>query len=299
MSGVAAVRRDLELRRLAAELGTSPEDLDGLAAVDAEDLAHLRRQLAAGLTRQHAAVFDAFAQASGLVPATLAARITGRVIGPALAGRMAGSMRGERVAAIMAHLDTTFLADCCQTLSADAAAELVPAVEDERLVATTLELARRDDHATLGRFVDVLDDRRLTLVLRALADARHLLLAGAAVDSGDVLDRVVGLLPPERRASVLLAAPAHPEAAADVLVRTSPASRALLLDAVAELDEDAVVGLLDLFTAAVRRSPVLRTAASSLPGPELAAAASRLGRTPALVRAVGRLVVAAVEEVPS
>lgn len=297
MTTVADLRRTLELRRLAEELGTTPDRLSelGSAATDADDLAHLRHQLAAGLVTHHAPVFDGFAHASSLVPAALAARITRHVIGPALAGRMAGSMSGERAAAIMSHLDAPFLADCCRTLSADAASQLVPAIDDDQIVATTQELARRDDHATLGRFVDAVDDRRLRLVLDALADPRHLLLAGAATDSGAALDRVIGLLPPARRAAVVTAAPAHPEAAANVLVRISARSRGLLLSAIAEHGDQELVALLDDLADAARRSPALRAAGGGLSGPELAAAASRLDRSEELQRAIGRLTMAVLD----
>lgn len=295
MTTVADLRRELEVRRLADELGTSPERLDGLSAVDADDLAHLRHQLASGLVAHHAPVFGGFAHASNLVPAALAARITRHVIGPALAGRMAGSMSGERAAAIMGHLDTEFLADSCRTLSADAASQLVPAIDDEQIVATTRELARRDDHATLGRFVDAIDDRRLRLVLDALAEPRHLLLAGGAADTGTSLDRVIGLLSPQRRAAVVEAGAAHPDAAANVLVRVSPESRALLLQAVAGRDDEAVVTLLDGLTAAMRHSPALRAAAGSLSGQELAAAAALLDRSDELRRAIGRLAMAVLD----
>lgn len=295
MATVADLHRELELERLADELGTNPDQLDELSGVEADDLAHLRHQLASGLVAHHAPVFDSFAHASNLVPAALAARITRHVIGPGLAGRMASSMDGERAATIMGHLDTPFLADACRTLSAEAAAQLVPAIEDAQVVATSRELAARDDHTTLGRFVDAIDDRRLRLVLDALGAPRHLLLAGAATDSGSALDRVIGLLEPPRRAAVVSAAPDHPAAAANVLVRVSPASRALLLQATAAQDDTALVTLLDGLAEAVRHSPALQAAASSLPGPELAAAAALLDRSEALQRAIGRLTMAVIE----
>lgn len=295
MATVADLRRQLELERLAEELSTTADQLDGLSGVDADDLAHLRHEFASGLVAHHAPVFDSFAHASNLVPAALAARITRHVIGPALAGRMASSMDGERAATIMGHLDTPFLADACRTLSAEAATQLVPAISDDQVVATSRELAARDDHTTLGRFVDAIDDRRLRLVLEALGAPRHLLLAGAATDTGAALDRVIGLLEPARRAAIVTAAPDHPEAAANVLVRISPASRALLLQATADQDDDDLVALLDGLTEAMRDSPPLRAAASSLPGQELAAAAALLDRSESLQRAIGRLTMAVIE----
>lgn len=296
MTTVEELRTELELARLADLLATEQDALTALVDVAADDLAVLRHGLADGLTAHHAAVFQAFAQASALVPATLAATITRRMIGPSLAGRIAGSMDVDRAAALLAHFDTPFLADCCRTLSPDAAARLVPTVDDDVLVATTAELAARDDHATLGRFVDVLDDRRLHLVLDALADARDLLLAGAAVDDGAVLDRVLGLLTPGRRLALLRAATLEPAAGANVLVRISTASRALLLAATESLTDDEVVDLLDQLTATVRTSPALRIAVGSLPGRELAAASALLDRCEPTERAMGRLVMAVIEE---
>lgn len=290
MTTVQQLRTELELGRLADTLGTTPASIAALDGHDADDLAALRHGLASGLTAHHAPVFDAFAQASGLVPATLAATITKRMIGPSLAGRIAGSMDADRAAALLGHFDATFLADCCRTLSPDAAARFVPNVDDRLLVATSVELADRDDHATLGRFVDVLDDRRLRLVLDALDDPRDLLLAGAAVDAGTALDRVLGLLSPARRLALLRTAAGEPDAAANVLVRMSTASRALLIAATEDLDDETVVALLDDLRAAAATSPALRAAASSLPGRELAAASALLDRSEATERAIGRLV---------
>lgn len=296
MTSVAELRRSLELARLADELGAQPDELDELGGADADDLAHLRHQLADGLAAHHAPVFDGFAQASTLVPAALAARVTRRVIGPALAGRMAGSMSGDRAATIMGHLDTSFLADSCRTLSPAAAADLVPAIDDEQVIATSRELARRDDHTTLGRFVDALDDRRLRLVLDAFAAGRHLLLAGAAADTGAALDRVVTLLDPDERAGVVAAAADHPDAAANVLVRISSESRGLLLQGIARHDDDELVALLDDLAATLRSSVPLRWAADSLPGPEVAAASALLDRSKELRGAIGRIVMAVLED---
>lgn len=299
MTTVEELRTDIALAQLADVLGSEPDALSALSTVPSDELVTLRHALADGLVAQHAAVFDAFARASGLVPTRLAATITRRMIGPGLAGRIAGSMEVDRAAALLDHFDVPFLADCCRTLAPAAAARLVPTIPDGVLTATTVELAARDDHATLGRFVDVLDDRRLGLVLAALDDPRHLLLAGAAVDEGSALDRVVELLPPDRRLTLVLAAPDHSAAAANVLVRVAPATRGLLLAATDALDPPDVVTLLDRLADAVRRAPALRVAAASLPGSELAAASARLDRDPTIERALGRLVLAVIEEEPT
>lgn len=296
MTTVEQLRTAIGLAQLADVLGADAAALADLTDVPSGELTSLRHGLADGLTAQHAAVFDAFARASALVPSTLAATITRRVIGPGLAGRIAGSMEVERAVDLLAHFDVPFLADCCRTLAPAAAQRLVPRVGDDVLVATTTELAGRDDHATLGRFVDVLDDRRLAMVLQALASPRHLLLAGAAVDEGPVLDRVVAILPPGRCLAVVRAAPDHPAAAANLLVRTRPASRRRLLAATDPLAHGDVVDLLDRLAAAVRIAPALRAAVRSLPGPELRAAADRLDRDPTIGRALGRLGAAVLEE---
>jgi hypothetical protein len=290
MTTVETLRTQLAVAQLAETLATSTAALAPLTSVPADDLAVLRHGLADGLTAHHEAVFDAFARASGLVPTVLAATITRRMIGPSLAGRIAGSLPPERAVALLGHLDVPFLADCCRTLSPRAAAQLVPRVDEEVLVATTRELARRDDHATLGRFVDVLDDGLLQLVLDALTDPRHLLLAGAAVDAGPALDRVVRLLPPPRRRALVRVAPEHPDAAANVLVRVRPGTRALLLDATTGLDSASIVDLVDAVTATMHTAPALRRAGRTLPRDELADAAQRLATSPAAADAVGRLV---------
>ncbi len=296
MTTVEELRTDIALAQLADVLDTTAGALPALRQVPSAELVTLRHALADGLAAHHEAVFDAFARASGLVPTSLAATITRRMIGPALAGRIAGSMDVDRAVALLAHFDVPFLADSCRTLSPAAAARLVPAIPADVLVATTAELAARDDHATLGRFVDVLDDRRLALVLEALSDPRHLLLAGAAVDEGAALDRVVETLPEDRRLAVVLAAPDHPTAAANLLVRVAPTTRGLLLAATDDLPAPEVVALLDRLTAAMGTAPALRVAASSLPGPELAAASARLDRDPTIERAIGRLVLSVIEE---
>ena len=289
MTSVEALRAELEVARLAHELGASPDDLSGLTPLPAAEIAHLRRQLSAGLVAHHAHVFDVLASASALVPARLAALATRTVIGPTLAGRLAGSMSGDRTAAILRHLDAAFVAACCRTLSADAAAALLPAIDDDRVAATTAALVASADHATLGRLVAAVDDERLPAVLAVVDRPADLLLAGAAADEDAALDRVVAALPPARRVDILTATLEHPDEGAGVLVRLQPASRGLLLESVTELDDASLLKLLEGLTATVRASRVLRAAAASLPKAELARASDRLNRNDALGSAIDRL----------
>ncbi|MFT5563632.1 MAG: hypothetical protein ACI970_000345 [Myxococcota bacterium] len=289
MTEVQALLARLEVDRLETELGCPAGTLDGLLGVEASELTHLRKALSAGLATGHDEAFRAFASASALLPAGLAARVTRRIIGPTLTGRIAAVTPESRAAAITGALDIGFLADTCRTLAPPVAARMVPVIPRATVVDVCAELVRRRDYLTLGRLIGAVDDLTLRSVLGTLVEPRDLLLAGAATDDGAVLDRVIALLTHDRRATVIASAPAYPDEALSILVRVSADSRALLATAVAECGAAQATAIVDAITSLAATHPGVRAWAVSLPADELAEVSPSYDSPASLQAAVGRL----------
>lgn len=129
-----------------------------------------------------------------------------RLAGPLLTARVAGEMPARRAARLARRLPPAFVADVCLHLDPRCAHDLIRALPTPTILGFAMELLRREDWITTGRFVDFLSDEAIRAVLDHIQDDEQLLRISFYVESRNRLDHVVRLLPPERlRAAILLA----------------------------------------------------------------------------------------------
>lgn len=176
-----------------------------LEALPTERLRDLRLSLYEALARFDARLFRRIAAIFKRLPILLVVWIA-RLAGPLLTARVAGDMPARRAARMAQKLPPAFVADVCRYLDPRSAPDLIHALSHDTILPIALELIRRRDWITTGRFVDFLDDLAIRAVLDQLDDDESLLRIAFYVESRNRLDHLVRLIPPERlRRAILLA----------------------------------------------------------------------------------------------
>lgn len=194
-----------EVQKLSRTLGADAPDLAFLERLSAEVLRDLRRSVYDRYAAIDATLFRRITRAFRSVPALIGAWIA-RLAGPLLTARVAGELPARQAAQMAQRLPPAFVADVCLYLDPRCAYDLIHALPPQTILPIALELLRRRDWITTGRFVDFLPDEAILAVLEHIEDDETLLRISCFVESPNRLDHVVHLMPAERlRQSILLA----------------------------------------------------------------------------------------------
>lgn len=243
MSRLAQHAEQLKLARF---LDVDPAELALLAPVSAEDIHALREQVARAAYAHDEAYFKRVVAASKLLPVPVLALIAEKVLGPLLSARIAGQMDVKRGVGIASRLPAKFLADVCLSLDPGRTRELIAAIPVDAIVKVALELARREEHVTMGRFVDIIGDDAIRAVLAALGDNAHLLRIAFFAENKQRLDDIIGLLSEARLVDIIRTAASSadlwPEALG-LMQHLSPEVRGRLGDLAASLEEDVLTSM--------------------------------------------------------
>jgi hypothetical protein len=193
----AALQSRAEVAKLARLLSAEDSRFTALTALPAEDLRVLRDQVVAVLYDSDVAALHRAVSASRLLPGAVSAAIAQKAFGPVLCARVAGLAPVETAVDVAKRLPIPFLADVAVAMDPRRAVDVIGAIPTDRVVAVAAELARRDEHVTMGGFVSHLDDAAIYACFAVLSDG-DLLRTGFLMDDKARLDTVIGLLPPER-----------------------------------------------------------------------------------------------------
>lgn len=225
--------------KLARLLDVDADALHMLDTVDADSVRQLRSQVADTVYARQAPMFKRVIAASKLLPVPALALITEKVMGPLLAGKLASQMDVARGIGIAKRLPTPFLATLCLHLDPVRARPLIEAMPAARVLDIAMELARRDEHVTMGRFVDVVDEAVIMQVIEQLDDP-HLLRTAFLAENKARLDAIVTRLPEQRLESLIHCAASDaglwPEALG-LLQHISPPVRSRLANLAAQQDD--------------------------------------------------------------
>jgi hypothetical protein len=198
-----------EVQKLALLLGSRAEELAFLDKLDVRAIRTLRERTTAALFDADAHLFGRIATATRLVPAALSAVIAEKALGALLCARVAGQLPADRAVDIAKRLHTGFLADVCIELDPRHVRELIERMPVARIVDVARELARRQAHIVMGRFVDCLPEAAMRAVLDALRDDEALLRIGLFVEEPAQLDAVIKLLSENRLRGMISIAVDH------------------------------------------------------------------------------------------
>ncbi|WP_336083360.1 hypothetical protein [Nocardia sp. SSK8] len=281
-----------QLHLLTQTLRAEPAQLADLTRLGADDLRALRERLSSLLFDADEPVFARLSKLAPLVPNALLVKIAVAVVPPEVAGRAGGSLglaHPDRIADVLTALPAPYLADSAPHMDPRTVAALAPRLTGAMLIPTAVELLRRQNYPTAGRFVEFATDALVDDLEQGIADDIGLLRTVAIIPDAGRLDAVVRRLPIARCETIIrAAAPATDEtlpATLSVLARLGDDLRAHLATTLIDsLDADQLRGfvsaavdhgaLAELFTVLAATGPERRDRVAELleSAPELATA---------------------------
>ena len=200
MSRLAHQAETLKLARL---LDVDPAQLSMLAKTTPEAIRALREQATHAAFADDEAFFKRVVAASRLLPVPVLALVAEHALGPLLAARVAGQMDVKRGVGIARRLPAEFLTEVCLHLDPQRSRALIRAIDVDLIVEVAIHLAERDEHVTMGRFVDIITDEAIAAVVASLEDDADLLHTAFLAENKARLDAIVEHLPEDRILSVI------------------------------------------------------------------------------------------------
>ena len=187
-----------ELVKLSRVLGASEDKVAFLAPLGVGSLRALEDRVTAVLFDEHRRAFQALADSSKLLPASLVAKLSELVFGAVLSARVSGLMEPQRAIDVAAKLKPRFLADVCVEMDPRSASTLLRRMPTRIVVDVAQLLLERREYVTMGRFVDDLTDEAIRAVTDSIGDDEALVRIGYFVERPQRLDELIELLGPER-----------------------------------------------------------------------------------------------------
>lgn len=200
MSRATAARA--EVLKLARLLGREPDSLAYLLEADPAELRQLREQITEVLFDAHSQALGGLAAASRLLPITLIALIAERALGPVLVAQLAGMIEPSRAVEVASKLSNSFVTDVAVHLDPRRAADVIVGIPPAEIVSVALELSRRAEYVTIGRFLGRLSTEASVAALEVM-EAETVLRATFVAEDDDQLDEVVALMPEGRLGELL------------------------------------------------------------------------------------------------
>lgn len=254
------IARAAELAKLSRLFAAPAADLPFAHRLGGGELRALREAVSNTLYDDARPMLTRVAKASRLLPDGATAKVGEKVFGPLLCAHVASLLAPEHALGVALHMPDRFLAEVAAQLDPRGAPRVVAAIPTERVVAVALVLVERDDHMTLGRFVDYIAAPTISAVIEAIADEAHFLAIAKYVERPARLAELVDLLPAERLRRMVLGAArdaAHWPALVEIAGSLPPAIQRRIADLVIE---GLRTGVLDFLTG--HTSPHGETAAA-------------------------------------
>jgi hypothetical protein len=241
-----ALEARAELLKVARMLRRDPAELDRLRDLPAADLREIREAVTEVLFDADADRFAPLVTLSRVVPPPVVATATQKAVGPLLTARIAGIVDTDHAIEVARRLPIGFLADVAVEIDPRRAEGVIGAMPPETVVEVSEELAAREEHVAMGRFVSHLDDATIAETFGVIDDDALLRIAFTLEDKRG-LAGVVALLPDERLAGVLAAAGDEDlwAEALDLVDHLDEDGRARVAALAADLDDDALLSLVE------------------------------------------------------
>jgi len=190
--------------KLARLLGDDPERFAYLERLDPAAVRSLR-DLATDVLYDGDRRLGRVAIASRIPPAPLTAWIAQHLFGPLLCARVAGLLEPRRAIDLARRMPPQYLADLAMQLDPRRVSAIIRGLAPALIARVAAQLAVRDEHIVMGRFVGHMTDEALLAAFAVLDDASLLRIA-YFVEEKDQLDNVIGLLSTERLRGVIRSA---------------------------------------------------------------------------------------------
>ena len=220
-SGVSDRRaRDLQVGRIARQLGVPAMDVTGLDDVPVEDLRALHAQMTEALFGDAREGFAKIASLAALLPTPVTALLAERFVPPEMAARVCEALAPEAGRELVGRLRTSYLADVAVLLDPVRARPVVSAMAADQVAEVTSELFGRGEHAVTADLVNAVSTAGLAASL-AIATPQDVVAVAPLLEWGPALDAAVAGLPDVRAAA--LATELTDAELADLAVDVDPA----------------------------------------------------------------------------
>ncbi len=191
-----------EIVKIAHLLQVDPEEVEYLAASDADTLRELRAQLVELFYGDESSNLKRFAKLGNILPSSVIASLTREAVGPVLAARIAGFVDPKQAANVVSKLPTGFVVDIATAIDPRRVAPVLSRLDNGTVERLALELIKRHEYVTMGQFVGFASEDILRAAFSFSSDEALLRTAFVAEDK----DRISVALAPqsdERIASII------------------------------------------------------------------------------------------------
>jgi hypothetical protein len=187
------LERGAEILKLARLLNLEPKDLGYLEQLPAGALRTFREQVTDRLFSGDGDRLRRVAAASKMVPVPLTVKVAQLAFGPLLCAAVAGLLDPRHAVKVATRCPTSFLADITVFLDPRRAPDVIAAVPTPLVIEVTKELLARQEHVTMGRFVNYLREETLRAAVPAIPDDADLLKVAFVMEGKEALDEVAEL----------------------------------------------------------------------------------------------------------
>lgn len=199
-------QRLAERIKLGRQLHCPVEQITFVDKLDAETMRLLRADITAAMEDDNRGMFGRAAKACALVPNSMLADISENIAGPMLSARIVGMLSPDTAANIALRCSDTFLAAATAYVDPNQAAPLIRQIPPTRVSRIAKLLVAQEEFVTLGRFVNYVDHELIEHVIADIDSDEALLKAAFYIESGEIINELIHLLPDDRLERLALSA---------------------------------------------------------------------------------------------
>lgn len=193
---------EAELIKLARLLHVEATEIEFLGKTAPLELRQLRQAMNHSLFNEGRKVFRNMAKATKILPHKILVKIA-KVYGPLLCARISGEMEPDRAISLAISLESDFLADVSMELDPERSRDIIRGIPAKQVIEVAHILLQREEHITMARFVDALEDEVLSRTMDSITDDAAMLHIGFFVEDKAHLNKTIVHLSDERLASMV------------------------------------------------------------------------------------------------
>ncbi len=204
MSGNTAA----ELEKLAHQTGASPDDLEFLSGLPADDLRTLRAQIGEALFQADRHYFVKVATLSKTIPTAIAAKVTEFALPPLIAARTAELLDAGKAVDLVARISGPYLARVAAAMDPARSPHVIEKMPPDKIALVGRELAAKQEWVVIGGFVSYVTSAGLRASVGEF-NGEQLLRIGFVLDDTSRLGEIAPMLTDEQVDELLQAAADH------------------------------------------------------------------------------------------
>lgn len=155
-----------ELKRLAALLDVTADELAFLSPLEAEQMCFLYASVDSAMHMQQSPLWSGLARATHLIPDRVNAKIANNFLGAMATAQLSYHLPPKKALKISTHFSIPFLADVAAHMEPKRAETLVHAFPQAKVRAVSLHLLAQQNYYAMGQFLDYLTPAQAMPILQ-------------------------------------------------------------------------------------------------------------------------------------